>query len=311
MNRSMLGKRQRGQYYTVKNPFAHPAFRAWARRAGLPQTRILEPFAGANSLIDHLAGMSLCRTFAAFDIAPASDAVVRRNTLASFPSGFEACVTNPPWLARNSATLRGIDFPNCEYDDLYKFALRKCLDNCPYVAALVPESFIRAGVLTERLVDFVSLPTRLFADTENPVGLALFAPQSRQGVRVWSGRRKVGLLCELERLRPVPDRNGPSVSFNDPNGNVGLIALDNTFGRSIRFCKVGELAGYQVKPSSRYITKLYVDAPIRIDKWNRFLERFRDQTQDVLLTCYKGIRKDGKYRRRLDWQAARGIVHCA
>ena len=307
----MSGKRQNGRFYTEGNPFRHPAFYAWAKRSGLPESTVLEPFAGANGIIHHLENMKVCERSISYDVLPADDAVIQRDTLARFPSNFEVCVTNPPWLAKNSATVRGLEFPDCGYDDLYKFALEKCLDNCPWVAALVPESFIRAGIFQDRLSDFVSLTSRLFSDTGHPVGLALFRPDSVADVKLWSGRTRLGWMSEIESLRPLPRKDGPEVSFNEPEGNVGLIALDDTKTASIRFCKVSELADYTVKKTGRHITKMRVSGRVRIKVWNEYLQWFREQTQDVLLTCYKGIRKDGKYRRRLDWELARGIVHNA
>lgn len=304
-------KRRNGRFYTVGNPFHHEAFQAWARRSGLPAHTVLEPFAGSNRLIEHLESMDLCRQSKSYDLHPSHPKVQKRNTLRSFPRGFQVCVTNPPWLARNSATFRGYDFPNCPYDDLYKFALEKCLQHCGWVTALVPESFICTHVFKERLGDFVSLHPDLFADTGHPVGLALFGPDPVRDVRVWSGDSRVGILSELEKLRPRPRPNGPRVRFNDPQGNVGLIALDNTKTASIRFCPVEELADYPVKRTGRHITKLHVEGKIQIHKWNRCLAEFRARTCDMLLTCYKGIRKDGRYRRRLDWKLARGIIHYA
>lgn len=307
----MTSKRKLGQYFTSSNPFRHPAFLDWAKAAGLPSARVLEPFAGSNSLIGHLEEMGLCGDFVSFDIHPADSRVERRDTLGAFPGGFDVCVTNPPWLAKNSATVRGLPFPVCRYDDLYKFALEKCLDNCGFVAALVPESFVRSGLFRPRLTDFVSLTARLFRDTGHPVGLALFRPRGCGETVVWSNRLRVGTLGELERMRPRPVAEGPAIRFNEPAGNVGLIALDNTREASIRFCDVRELAGYPVRSSGRHITKLHVDGRVSLEKWNRFLRRFREETHDVLMTCYKGVRSDGMYRRRLDWQLARGIIHCA
>ena len=99
------------------------------------------------------------------------------------------------------------------------------------------------------------------------------------------------------------------MKFNDPHGNVGLIALDNTQQASIRFCDVADLSNYRVRKTGRHITKLSVDGAVRIREWNGYINRFRDRSNDVLMTCYKGIRKDGRYRRRLDWNLARGIIH--
>ena len=305
-------QRAHGQFYTRGNPFRHPAFHRWAQRADLSNVKVLEPFAGANSLIRHLESLTPppCENYISFDIEPGAADVKRRDTLASFPRGYEACVTNPPWLARNSATRRGLNFPDCDYDDLYKFALGKCLDGCKHVAALVPESFIRANVFQDRLTDFISLTSRMFEDTGHPTGLALFSPDQSKDVCVWSGPKRIGLLSNLERHRPIAISDGPRVVFNEPDGNLGLIAIDDTRGDSIRFCKASELRGsYDVKQSSRAITIMHVDAKFSIRRLNSRLHDFRKRTQDVLLTCFKGVRKDGKYRRRLDWDVARGLVH--
>ena len=309
------GKRAQGRYYTVGNPFACEPFRDWAERAGLARATVLEPFAGRNSLIRRLEELNLCSRWRAFDVLPGAPGVKQRDSLASFPTGFEVCITNPPWLAKNSATARGLPFPQCRHDDLYKFALEKCLANCPWVAALVPESFIRANLFHRRLESFVSLTACMFSDTAHPVGLALFAPEPSADVEVWSGKRKIGSLAALRTHLPrvaseAQRRRLRSLRFNDPKGNLGLIALDNTRGRSIRFCSPRELEGYRISHSSRALTRIHVPFGFCIREYNRFLNEFRDFTRDVLLTCYRGLRRDGMYRRRLDWRLAREIVAC-
>ena len=303
-------KRERGQFYTTRNPFAHQAFRKWAEMAGLPEERVLEPFAGCNSLIGHLMKMGLCDAHKSFDVEPTATSVKKRNTLRKFPKGFDVCVTNPPWLAKNSATGRGIGFPDTHYDDLYKFSVDICLKNCEYLAVLVPESFIRSGLFRSRLCAFISLTKPIFADTTHPVGLALFLPNPTQDVVVYSGRKRVGSLCDIEKHRPMVE-TGRRIKFNDPCGNLGLIAVDGTAGASIRFCDPSEIEGYDVDSTCRYITRILVDGGgINIKKLNKALHEFREKTCDVLMTPYRGLRKDGMYRRRLDWNLARGLV-CA
>ncbi len=152
----------------------------------------------------------------------------------------------------------GMTFPSCEYQDIYALALENCLANCNWVAALVPESFLRASLFRSRLQDFVSLTRTMFADTAHPVGLAVFAPFKIQDAVVWSGQKKVGWLSDIESLRPHSDPNGQAVRFNAPDGNVGLLALDNTKSASIRFCDPSELRGYGVNESCRSITRLAV-----------------------------------------------------
>ena len=201
-------KRSSGQYYTQGNPFSCRPFRKWARLADLPEQHILEPFAGSNSLIKMLADMGLCNRYTSFDISPADENVILHDSLDDFPTGYEVCVTNPPWLAKNSATARGLPFPDCDYDDLYKFALAKCLDHCSHVAALIPESFITARLLQDRLHSFISLTAKMFSDTGHPVGLALFVPESVPDVDVWSGTKKIGCLSKIQGMKPEPDTDG-------------------------------------------------------------------------------------------------------
>ena len=300
-------KRARGEYYTLQNPFQTSAFTKWSNDADIANQTILEPFAGSNALISMLSDMSLCSSFRSYDIAPSSLAVGYRDTLTDFPTGLSVCVTNPPWIAKNSATRRGLDYPAVKYDNLYKYALELCLDNCDWVAALVPESFIRASLFQSRLTDFISITGKLFRDTDQPVGLALFSPKPTRDTLVWRDESKVGNLSKLLRDRPTANKNVPC-RFNSPKGNVGLIAVDDTRTASIRFCEPIELEHYKVKPSSRSLTKILVEGPVKLDLWNEFLSEFRRRNQDVLLTSFKGMRQDGRYRRRLDFALARAII---
>jgi hypothetical protein len=115
----MSEKRAKGQYFTFKNPFNNQAFKDWGEKCDIKNSKILEPFAGKNSLIEMLEEMNLCQNFAAFDIEPKNQKVEIRDTLKNFPTGFKVCITNPPYLAQNSAKRRGLNFAECEFDDLY------------------------------------------------------------------------------------------------------------------------------------------------------------------------------------------------
>ncbi len=309
------GKRARGAYYTLHNPFDHPAFIDWAKAADLSRTRVLEPFAGENSLIDHLHGMEFAKKFSAFDIAPAAEKVVKRDTLADFPRGYDICITNPPWLAKNSATVRGLPFPDCPYDDLYKWSLDICLRHCRWVAALIPESFIRSGLFHRRLTDFISIRKRLFVETAHPVGLALFAPQERAGgddFKVWSDSDSLGHWQALRcRWLPPLKTLGRRLVFNDPKGNLGFIAFDNVREASIRFCEAEEIADYEIKQTSRFITRIRAPAAPPIPELNARLKEFRHKTGDIFLSAYRGLRHDGHYRRRMDWKTVRTVVEQA
>ncbi|MCE2415841.1 hypothetical protein J4G07_17810 [Candidatus Poribacteria bacterium] len=311
-------KRASGRYYTRGNPFQLEPFQTWAKASNLEHQTILEPFAGAKDiprLID--AAHLQCCGWTFFDIEPGAEGIVQRDTLADFPKRFNACI--------NSATRRGLPFPEAtRYDDLYKYALEQCLAHCEWVAAIIPEAFIRSGLFLERLCDFISLVPQkegkteeenkkrdtsyMFEDTEHPVGLALFEPDATSDVRIWRNNQFLGTMRELREHLPQPSSNRDIV-FNDRRGNLGLIAIDNTVSASIRFCPPEELKDYPIRVHCRSITKIGVPWRVDIDMLNTRLKTIREKTHDVFLTAFKGIRRDGHYRRRLDWALARAIVN--
>lgn len=306
-------KRANGRYFTAVNLFDTPCFRLWASLAGLPRATLIEPFAGRGDLIAMLSALGLCGEFRAYDIAPAAGHVRRRDTLANFPRG-GVVVTNPPWLARNSATRRGLPFPETKYDDLYKHCLHACLKNAGHVAAIIPASFLTAGIFRERLraVDMANMP--VFQDTENPACLALFTPEPSADVAICNGGKSVGWLSVLERRLPRPRARVP-LRFNAPNGPLGFVAFDNTRAESIRFCRGEELREYRIGMTSRMITRIDGKFGRRIDslidELNDRIRKFRRDTSDVFLTPFKGLRKDKpRLRRRMEFRMARNFI-CA
>ena len=252
--------------------------------------------------------MGLAGEFRSFDIAPGTAAVEQRDTMRDFPRGFGVCVTNPPWLAKNSATRRGLPYEGAPYDDLYKTALDRCLANCGHVAALVPESFLQWGRMQERLSALVSLPATLFRDTSQPVALALFEPEPARETSLWSDGRHLGTLTELRRHLPSRPLTRHEAAFNRPDGNLGLIAFDNVRCASIRFCEADEIDPREIKHTSRFITRIRTLETFDIERCNEVLRAFRHRTGDIFLTPYRGLRKDGFYRRRLDYATARLLL---
>ncbi len=314
-----------GKFFTVNNPFEYDAFSKWKRdivENGDEIVKILEPFAGANNIPNLLRDSKWLEAaiWHCFDISPPEQnnfpesPVIRLDTLRNFPSGYDVAITNPPYLARNSATRAGLAFPETEYDDLYKEALKVMLENCKYVAAIIPASFITQPALKGRLFSVVSLNCRMFDDTDCPVCLAHFTPKGalEGNYTVYCGE-KILKRTELEALEPrAPEPL--SWKFNDPSGAIGLQAIDNADCRSIRFCRGKDISGTKIKHSSRSITKIgtsFKKNSNLIKEANRLLNGWRDSTGDVMMTTFKGLRKDGVYRRRLDFARARSILDLA
>lgn len=312
-------KRTKGQFFTLESPFKHVAFYQWASQFDAKEN-ILEPYAGANNLIWMLQELGFASTYSSFDVDPQEESVVLQDTIADFPTGYKVCVTNPPYLAKNSAKRRGIEIPDLkEYDNLWKLATALCLDNAEYVAAIIPESFITSGLFRSRLQSVISIPNKMFDDTDQPVCLALWGPENTDDFDVYRGDKKLGtynsIKAKIDSLLKVDAEKteGIKIIFNDPQGKLGLIATDSTSGPGIKFVKGNTIDSKKIKVSSRHSTRITIEnAGILeedlIDNLNKIVDKYRTLSEDVFLTSFRGVRKDGKFRRRIDWDTARKII---
>lgn len=319
----MKSKKELGQYFTKVSPFDHELFYEWYEKVKDVDT-LLEPFAGSNNIIRMIEELGISREWDSYDIEPPEDNsvlsvnVVQRDTLNEFPMGYKVAITNPPYLARNSARRRGLSYPDSKYDDLYKVSLSVMLNNLEYVAAIIPESFITQCEFKDRLFGVVSLNTKMFDDTETPVCLALFTPNSNEDYKIYIGDELIGSYIGLKEEQDLFSISEGSEyikwKFNDPYGQIGINAVDNTKGQSIEFIRGEDVSG-EVKVSSRAITRV---SGVNFDEYelvkfldicNNILLEYRDKTQDVFMTSFKGLRDDDKYRRRLSFSEARVLLN--
>lgn len=315
-------KRALGQYFTSGNPFHTPAFAAWMRGFWSARQTLLDPFAGKNSLLRLVREAGWEAEWVCFDKDPPPGApegvkVIRQDTLIDFPHGYVAAITNPPYLARFSATRRGLVFPSTAstlHDDLYKVALSQMLAHVPHVAAIVPQSFLNSGLFHERLNAVVSLTQRMFDDTETPVCLALFGSTPSSDFEVWDVNKFLGTYKDLCAMLPTPSVCHPW-RFNVPEGTLALYAVDSRLGPSIRFMRGECVEASRVSNASRAITRIGGASPGTEDaiivSANERLAKYRAATHDTLLMAFRGLRKDGGYRRRLDFVQARRLLNLA
>ena len=124
-----------GQYYTTTDPFNQSdAFNAWYNMVPKDVT-ILEPFAGAGHLFNYIDA-----DWDGYDLQPNHPDVVERNTITDFPREYSVCITNPPYLAKTVVSRKKLPVV-LNHEDLYLDALQVCLDNCDWVAAIIPSTF--------------------------------------------------------------------------------------------------------------------------------------------------------------------------
>jgi hypothetical protein len=234
-------------------------------------------------------------------------------------------ITNPPYLTNYSAKRRGIYsqakkyFDNCAYDDLYQLAIEKCLVN-DFGVMIIPETFINSKFPKHRLTSITIIEEALFDDTENPACVICFDNKNKnyEEIKIYKNNQFLGNLQQYEKMRKSP--NGfLDIKFNSLNGQIALRAVDTTNPQKpIAFMKPEEL-DYDlstIKHSSRLITLIEINVKSEgiekiINHSNRILSDFRRQTHDVLLSPFKGNKKNGERRRRLDYSTARAILENA
>lgn len=306
-----MDKKTLGQYFTTTNPFKHESFNRWLDI--IPdELNIIEPFAGSNNIIRMLPHLK----FTSYDIEPQDEDVIEMNTIESFPTGFNVCITNPPYLSSNSAKRRSIDTTSWNgFDDLYKLSLSTCLNHCDYVAVIIPESFITSNFPKQRLIGVVSLTMNMFDDTNHPVCLAMFGKNDVDDFDIYQNDTYLGTYNTLSQYFTNKITTQTTMKFNVPNGLIGVQGIDSRKSNTIRFVKGDTIPSENIKHSSRSITRLMVEGinSTNLDKFiddcNLIITNYRATTHDVLLTSFKGLRSDGKYRRRLDFKTIRLIIN--
>ena len=316
----MFNKRELGQYYTQTNPFNHPLFKEWMDLVDNAKT-FIEPFAGANNILKLIKESGYDCKWVCYDIDPPKYNVYpeiqvnQQDTIEDFPKGFDVCITNCPYLGKSSARRRHIDYP-WEEDDLYKVSLNVMLKNCGYVAAIIPESFITANIQLDRLWGVISLACKMFDDTDCPVCLAMFTPDGNENIQVYSNENYLGTLKDLQNCEITGHTSDVKWIFNDKNGDIGVKTVDSQIEADCKFFYGEKIKPEDIKISSRAFSRISglpknIDRDIFIKKCNDILLSYREQTKDIMMTSFKGLRKDGKYRRRLDFKTVRSILNKA
>ncbi|MCX6796507.1 MAG: hypothetical protein NTW06_03345, partial [Candidatus Falkowbacteria bacterium] len=317
-----IKKQSLGQFFT-KNDF-------WLKNHILKfinstkATIAFDPFAGGGDLLRAAKKIGF-KKIRGLDIDNALD-WEKNDSLLSVPKvNNSIIITNPPYLTNYSAKRRGIYenvkkyFDICSYDDIYQLAIEKCFNN-DFGVMIIPETFINSKFPKNRLVSITIIEDQLFNDTENPICVICFDNRNKQynQINVYKNEELLGNLEYFEKMRKVPHRN-IYMKFNAPKGQIALRAVDTTNPQKpISFMKPEEI-DYDladIKHSSRLITVIEVaankDTIDKIIKYsNSLLVDFRKRTSDVLLSPFKGNKKNGERRRRLDYMTARAFLEDA
>ena len=280
-----------------------------------------DPFAGVGDLLNVAQKIGFTKT-KGFDIDKNLNWKINDSLLNIPKIENSIIITNPPYLTNYSAKRKGIYknvkkyFDLYNYDDIYQLAIEKCLIN-DFGIMIVPETFINSKFPKNRLVSITIIKESLFKDTEIPICVICFDNKNKSldQIDIYKNNKMIGTLGYFEKMRLTPNKN-IYLKFNSPRGQIALRAVDTTNPKNpISFMRPEEI-NYNlsnIKHSSRLITVIELGAEQEkidkiIDFSNKLLFDFRKKTHDVLLSPFKGNKKNGERRRRLDYQTARAII---
>lgn len=311
-----------GRFYTTRNHWLTAPVEAFIQTALDTVPGFLDPFAGEGHLLQHCANR-FDRPVAGLDLHAAAWPV--NDSLQFIPPSDAIIITNPPYLAKHSASRKGVAetvafyYQDSGLDDLYQIALRRCLEAARFTVAIIPETFLNSDFNKSSLVLASVLEQNPFEDTENPVCVACWDAQysdGEQAAGLFVEDRYCGTYGELFELRRTVTRDDRIV-FNDPAGTVALRAVDSTDPASPIAFLPAEDFGYSrtnIKISSRLLTYLSIPGlpstrrTALLEAANRRLNQLREQSHDLILSPFKGNNKAGKRRRRLDYALARALL---
>lgn len=312
-----------GQYFTTKSIWLKPQIEDFIRHSDC--IIAYDPFAGNGDLLKAAKEMGFKETRGC-DIDNSLQWNVN-DSLQNIPHIDNAIIiTNPPYLAKQSASRKKIDLSkywnNTFYDDLYLIALDQMIKAQSNVVAIIPESFINSSYERKDLLNSITiLEDNPFLDTECPVCVACFdgISKDRSNICIYKNNNYVGTLKEIDDVRLEPSNN-INITFNDLKGWLGLRAIDSTNDKTFIKFDFKENIEYdwehRIKVSSRHYSLINIDIPTEkreafINKTNEILNNIRKQSFDILLTPFMGNTHNGMRRRRLDFRLARAIIESA
>ncbi len=312
-----------GQFFTTGDVWLKPQIIDFISESGCDIA--YDPFAGAGHLIEISELYGINKTVG-LDIDETLEWEIN-DSLKNIPTIDNAIIiTNPPYLAKQSATRKKMDlseyFDHSIYDDLYLIALDRMIQAQKYVVAIIPESFINSSYRNKNLLSSITiLEENPFEDTDAPVCVACFdgVEKDFKEIKVYKNGSFENDLETIESIRLVPN-NHIKATFNNLDGWLGIRAVDSTNDKTVIKFDFKENIKYdwenRIKVSSRHFTLVDIKVPENlkkdfVDKCNEILETIRVESSDTILTPFMGNTKNGIRRRRLDFKLARAIMELA
>lgn len=315
-----------GQFFTKDELWLKPQILDFIKQSNCKTA--FDPFAGGGHLLEVAKKVGIPNTVG-FDIDKNLGWEIN-DSLLNIPKINDSTIiiTNPPYLSNYSASRKGIYhqvkkyFEDSIYDDLYLISLEKMLNSHKYVVAIIPETFINSNFQNKNLLHSITiLEENPFDDTDTPVIVACFdgIDKNLADIKIYKNETVANNLFAIESMRLIPD-NSVKIAFNDLNGWLAVRCVDTTNPKDMLKFDFKANMKYNwekgIKVSSRLLTLINLDLEKEkrqefIDECNNILYKLRKDTDDIILSPFKGNMKNGCRRRRLDFKTCRAIIEIA
>lgn len=311
-----------GQFFTKSDVWLKPQIVEFIKNSNC--SIVYDPFAGNGDILNVCLDKLDFQRSVGLDIDSTLDWEIN-DSLNSIPYIKDAIIiTNPPYLAKNSATRKKLDsskyFINTCYEDLYLLALDKMLETRLNVVAIIPESFIHSNFKQmNKLSSITILEDNPFEDTEIPICIACFdnIEKDYSKIKIYKNNNFIMSLKSFYEMK-LMSKNNLEIKFNDKSGWLALRAIDSSNDKDKILFDFKENICYnwvvKLKQSSRNYSLINIEVEDKqtfINKCNILLNELRESSQDIVLSAFKGNTKSNKRRRRLDFKLARAIMEKA
>lgn len=169
-----MKKKDLGQYFTQSSVWLKPQIQDFIISSGV--SSVLDPFCGQGDLLKVAEDLGFINCIG-YDIDASLNWEI--NDSLNYIKETDALIlTNPPYLAKNSAKRRKSPsykyFEGNTYSDLYLIAIDRILNSAEKAVAIIPESFLQTGLFHDRLHSITVIEDNPFSDTECPICVACF-----------------------------------------------------------------------------------------------------------------------------------------
>jgi hypothetical protein len=299
----MNKKQVLGQYFSTSNVFNSEPLKVWTDTIPHWENRkILEPFAGGCDILNYFPN----HEFSCYDIDPQMEGIEYRDSIKDFPGGSSVCITNPPYLAKNSVSRKGVDV-TLKYADMYLDALEQCLEHCRWVAVIIPSTYIGLSQFKDRCIAIDKIDRVAFSDTQNPVCVAYFTQRETPTILTYVNGRRV-----YTNGHNTPTNTNTNIKFNVSDGNYVLTGIDSRKTNISISSDVGNFdRDKYLKGTSRNYVLFSADN-LDVDRVNEYIKQWREETGDYYLSAFKSPVGDNEYyRKRISFNQLKWIINNA